>query len=531
LITGDNTTVEWQSHPTDIIVLPIGAIEQHDAHLPLDTDSIRADYFGRMIAEEFDAALLPTIRIASSMEHTGFRGSFSLKPETLMQVIRDIADDSVRQNFKIMIVANSHGGNHSLTPVCRDINRRDGALKILLVDLWTFADPTISETSSFPGINIHAGESETSIIMTLKPDLVKKNMQDAQYKNEIIPLKQSDLTTFGIGHFNPNGALGFPSYASKEKGDRLIDSIRNRMLPFIRDRIERLRILPLYSGKGGLAIRSMTSSDIPEVMRLKTIAGWNQIEADWDLYLNLSPQGCFVMVHLGRPVGTITTVNYGNILSWIGMVIVDPEYRRMGIASRLMNHAIKSLADCKIIKLDATPEGNTVYNKLGFVDEYTLSRMTGTGFLSDIKSNNTVRLMTSVDLIEINKMDIDIFGVERSNVINHLYDTSPDNCFILINNNSITAYCFTRPGINYTQLGPICALNSSDAISITAEVLKSLHGNPVVIDVPDSQDEYKSWLQNIGFAFQRPFIRMAKGNNPQSKQISKIFAIAGPELG
>ena len=377
MLDGSNTTLDWQNHPTEIIILPVGAFEQHDAHLPLDTDSIQCDAMARIIADALDCALLPTLRIASSYEHTGFRGTFSLKPETLMGIVRDIAADAARQNFKILILANGHGGNHFLVPVCRDINRLDGPIKILLVDLWSFYDKSICDGSNHrKGLNIHANEEETSVMLALRPDLVRPERPDAQYRDEPYPLAQTDLTMFGIGCVNPNGAVGWPSDATSEKGAALIESFRARIIPFLKNRIERLRDTKRYSGAGGVSVRAMIASDIPACMRLKEIAGWHQRESDLNLVLESNPGGCFVAVHNGTVCGTAMSVNFQNSVAWIGMVLVDPDYRRMGIATRLMNAAVESLSGCETVKLDATPDGCKVYEKIGFVEEYRIARMT-----------------------------------------------------------------------------------------------------------------------------------------------------------
>ncbi|MFW5836679.1 MAG: creatininase family protein, partial [Desulfovibrionaceae bacterium] len=107
--------------------------------------------------------MLPTLPIATSLEHGGFRGSFSLKPETAMQVVRDLADELQAQGFTRLIVLNGHGGNFYLVPVCRDINRADRPIKILIANPWEHGGET-----STPGadgrLDLHAGRWETSLM-------------------------------------------------------------------------------------------------------------------------------------------------------------------------------------------------------------------------------------------------------------------------------------------------------------------------------------------------------------------------------
>src|SRR5690349_11093844 len=122
--------------------------------------------------------------------------------------------------------------------------------------------------------------------------------------------------------------------------------------------------------------RKMVKADIDAGLILCRSAGWNQLENDWKIFLELSPDGNRVAVdENGKVVGTVTTISYEDHFSWIGMVLVDPEKKRQGIGTQLLLEALRVLVNMDTIKLDATPAGREVYLKLGFVDEYMLSRM------------------------------------------------------------------------------------------------------------------------------------------------------------
>src|ERR1044071_5228007 len=125
-------------------------------------------------------------------------------------------------------------------------------------------------------------------------------------------------------------------------------------------------------------IRLLFEADIPAAMQLKEAAGWNQTEADWHRLLRLEPDGCFGAIQDGRLVGTTTTTIHGE-LAWIGMVLVEQQERRQGIAAKLMNVALDYLKDkVDTIKLDATSLGQPVYEKLGFEVESEVERWMGT---------------------------------------------------------------------------------------------------------------------------------------------------------
>lgn len=247
LLDGTRTSIEWQDKAGALCVLPIGTFEQHSRHLPLACDNIQVTYFGEFIARALGAALLPAMNYATSLEQTGFKGTVTLRPETLMRVVRDIADEVEGQGFRTLIVVNGHGGNYVLGPVARDINRRNRALKILLVDWWAFCDDGVLECPRLGKPDVHAGEFETSVMLALCPGLVKADCVDIRPTVE--GFRQSDLNTFGIGYVAPEGAFGSPSLATREKGEKLVASIKKNLLPHIRARLDWLDKNRTYSGK------------------------------------------------------------------------------------------------------------------------------------------------------------------------------------------------------------------------------------------------------------------------------------------
>ena len=120
----------------------------------------------------------------------------------------------------------------------------------------------------------------------------------------------------------------------------------------------------------------MAATDVAAADGLRRAAGWNQLPSHWEMMLVLEPDGCFVATSGTRLVATVTTTTHGDRLAWIGMMLVDPEFRGRGIARRLMGAAIDSIRAKGIatIGLDATPAGMPVYSKLGFVRETSMQR-------------------------------------------------------------------------------------------------------------------------------------------------------------
>lgn len=277
-------------------------------------------------------------------------------------------------------------------------------------------------------------------------------------------------------------------------------------------------------------IRPMLPVDIDAGMRLKAASGWNQTADDWHLFLRLNPTGCFVATHEGEVVGTVTALNYENQVAWIGMVLVDPTFRGQGVGTQLVQAAVDSLSSCRVIGLDATPAGQNLYRRLGFMPEHGLTRLIHTGItqaylLSDIVPLTEDNFPSAIDL------DRQTFGAWRDGLLRDLCQRCPDRALLHGRASRPVGMCLGRDGARYAQIGPLVAETLDDAIALCSAALARLAGQAVLIDVPDGQTEFRTWLVQQGFVEQRSFLRMFLGNNRPAGERSYQFAIAGPELG
>ena len=271
----------------------------------------------------------------------------------------------------------------------------------------------------------------------------------------------------------------------------------------------------------------MTREDIPAGLALCRSAGWNQLDNDWNVFLTLNPHGSRVAINDdGKVIGTVATVDYKDRFSWIGMVLVEPEMKKQGIGTQLLNEALGILQYHETIKLDATPAGREIYLKLGFKDEYTLSRMVSTGTKGS--ANNNVRNTTTGDFDSILQRDEEVFGASRKNLLKWIHERYPQLSFVLQGTSEIS-YCFGRKGFNFTQIGPVIANTSEEAARLTSAALNIISG-PVVMDVM-SDSAFQRWLTSKGFTEQRKLIRMYRGLNAYPGIPDQQFAILGPEFG
>src|ERR1043166_5189830 len=274
-----------------------------------------------------------------------------------------------------------------------------------------------------------------------------------------------------------------------------------------------------------LEIRLLVESDIPSAMGLKEAAGWNQTEADWRRLLSLEPNGCFAAVKDGRLVGTTTTTVYDE-LAWIGMVLVEPQHRRQGIAAQLMRVALDYLKDkVTTIKLDATALGQPVYERFGFEVESEVERWTGNA--------NGSAAQTASDMDREALLDLDrlAFNGNRAKLIELLIaDASTARILIKAADGTLLGYALARSGTSKTYVGPGVAKNPQVIEMLLDQILTRLNSRDVYIDVNKECIVDTRVLSERGFVKERDLIRMVKGG-PSQKTSPLVVAIAGPEVG
>ncbi|PYS71003.1 MAG: hypothetical protein DMF69_11765, partial [Acidobacteria bacterium] len=275
--------------------------------------------------------------------------------------------------------------------------------------------------------------------------------------------------------------------------------------------------------------RLLLDSDLPAALRLKELAQWNQTENDWKRLLRLEPNGCFCATSNGEVVGTATTTTYGRDLAWIGMVLVDPEHRRKGIGTRLMEAAMNYLAGAGVatVKLDATPTGKPVYQRLDFSEECLIERWASTG----VKSNSSNASEAESRQEEMLALDHEAFGTDRARLLKMLMSESSMEPRQANDGDATSGFAMARPGTVANYVGPVIARDANVARNLLDEMLGQLMGQPVYIDLNTDFVHGRQILSERGFTKQRDLIRMSYGKRSHAGTSQLIFAIAGPELG
>lgn len=277
----------------------------------------------------------------------------------------------------------------------------------------------------------------------------------------------------------------------------------------------------------------MRAADLDQAFCLSLNEGWNQTMNDWKLLFENTENVCIVAEKDNQVVGTATALNHENKIAWIGMVLVDKSLRGQGAGKMLLENIINRLKHVESVKLDATPAGEPLYLKLGFIAEHKILRMTSDclTFLSEMFPSMETANIDQENLSEITKLDRKIFGADRNYLLMHLLSENPGRAFYLKKKNSPEGYVFGRAGSRFNYVGPVSALNQESARELILKALKSLNDQNIAIDILENKVDLISWLESIGFVKQRHFIRMYLKSNPYPGIVNNQYLISGPEFG
>jgi GNAT superfamily N-acetyltransferase len=275
----------------------------------------------------------------------------------------------------------------------------------------------------------------------------------------------------------------------------------------------------------------MTPEDIPDGLRLCRAAGWNQSEEDWRALLTLNPDGFVAAVSEGRIVGTGGSVRYGAVLGWVCMILVDPAARGQGIGTRIMEDLLGQLKGVAVVGLDATPRGRPVYLKLGFRSARPLARLEAR-VSSPPPPSAAIRPLTATDIRgPVLAWDRAAFGADRGPLFRWLLGQAPEYAWCAEGVGGLLGYCFGRHGHNAEHLGPVVAHETEIARDLATACLGRVAGRPVFVDAPTDRPEWHRALVELGFAEQRPFTRMYRGDAKEPGRPQELFAVVGPEFG
>jgi creatinine amidohydrolase len=240
------SNMTWQEYeeqvPNKIILIPVGSLEQHGPHLPLDVDVVIPTNFARMVGEEISCVILPTINYGYKSHPTSgggqlFPGTTSLNGNTLMNLILDILQETYRHGGRKFAFINGHYENEAFIIEAVDLFLKDAKdAKVGIISWWNQVSDEMVEylfaDAGFPGWDTeHAGITETSLMQYFAPEKVRQDaiiddQGDWKPTYSVFPASSDIIPKSGV--------LYKATYASKEKGEKLAKHVSENIASIIR---------------------------------------------------------------------------------------------------------------------------------------------------------------------------------------------------------------------------------------------------------------------------------------------------------
>jgi len=227
------------------VVFAVGSNEQHGPHLPTCTDSLIGDFLANKVARKLGRTLqAPCINVGCSEHHMVFPGAISLRPETLKGLIRDYCVSLAKQGFKNVVILPSHGGNfNAIQEVTADLSQSLEGIRVVSYTNLKGLLELLAELSSKHGVSAgesggHAGESETSMVLAIRKDLVDMKHAETGFLGSLDDKMIALMWSQGIKAVSKNGVLGDPRKGEASKGEEYLELWAEEMTDFVRKQVD-----------------------------------------------------------------------------------------------------------------------------------------------------------------------------------------------------------------------------------------------------------------------------------------------------
>ena len=230
-----------------IAVLPVGATEQHGPHLPMSTDTATIDGMVRAslphLPDDLPVLFLPTVAYGKSNEHSRYPGTLTVSAATLIAMWTDIGDCVARAGVRKLVLYNSHGGQMSVMDiVARDLREKHGMM-VVAANWYTLGLPQGMFDDHEMRHGIHAGDLESSIMLSLTPDHVRREhfrkfgslTEDLARENRFLSITPSGKLGWQTQDLNPAGAAGDATRATADKGAAVLDHVGRRFVELLQE--------------------------------------------------------------------------------------------------------------------------------------------------------------------------------------------------------------------------------------------------------------------------------------------------------
>jgi creatinine amidohydrolase len=257
------TDIETMPDKSNVVIIqPVGSIEQHGPHLPLAVDAaIGLAVLGKAMEQlpfDLPAYALPSLYYGKSNEHWHFPGTITLTAQTLIATLMEVGASLYRSGFRKWVLMNSHGGQPQVVEiVARDLHQIYADFAVFPLFTWSvpnLANELLNEKER--SLGIHAGDAETSLLLSILPDQVRMERAKTQYPqglphDSLLGMEGNLSFAWMTRDVSQSGVLGDPTTATREKGDRILESLANGWVQTIKD-VYRFQLPQAWKSGGGM---------------------------------------------------------------------------------------------------------------------------------------------------------------------------------------------------------------------------------------------------------------------------------------
>jgi len=282
-------------------------------------------------------------------------------------------------------------------------------------------------------------------------------------------------------------------------------------------------------------VSPLQTEDAPACTELSRAVGWSSDLSHWSRAIRTGSPGSFCIRADGAIVATAVATTYGQTLSWVGMVITHPSYRRRSYARKLMNRLLAFVRESSVstVMLDATEEGRPLYESMGFRALYRLEIWSRSpespGPAGVAEQTAEIHEASREERRAVTGLDASLMGVRRDSVLEVL----GGECLVSCDGTKVDGYLFVRPGPAELRIGPWHHRSFEGASALLDAALATAGPTgavPCRIDIPAPNSFAREIARERGFTSSRFTTRMILGREPPGR-MTEQYGIASFTTG